>query len=100
MTDVQALANALTLHRLEQGGELPMLKPGPAKEVCKFGRSDCGDLLNLDAIDAIAKLPVDTLAQSNDRKGTGYGVAMDRNGIVTVTAMLAEEGKVISATAR
>ena len=96
--DVTALLDALFQYSVENGMEPDGIGGSPT-EICKQDAASCSGLLDLstDLVDQyLAEIPVDPKADT-EGNGTRYAVALE-GGRITVNALNAEGGDVISAT--
>ncbi|HEU4965940.1 MAG TPA: prepilin-type N-terminal cleavage/methylation domain-containing protein [Candidatus Saccharimonadales bacterium] len=101
--DITTIINGVYQYSLDNDGALPTGITTTATEICATGSSSCTGLVDLSALTASGKylvsMPKDpqcaTVCATN---GTGFKVAKDTNGRVTVSAPGAEQGKTITVT--
>jgi len=104
--DVNTLLNGVYQYTIDNSGTLPTIPIGlcalaAANEVCKAtATGTCSTGVNLSVLTAsqkyLANMPVDPTVSSAD--GTGYYIARNANGRITVCAPSAEQGATISVT--
>ncbi len=101
--DVNTILNAVYQYAIDNGGVIPpsiassTCATVPTNEICKMGGT-CTNLVDLSVLTASEKylvsIPVDPSTTSTN--GTGYRVAKNSNGRITVCAPSAEQGATIS----
>lgn len=102
-SDVTTILNAVYQYSLDNNGALPADITTTAGEVCATGTADCLTLIELSELTLngtyLVSIPEDPTCPADcATDGTGYEIAEDTNGRVTVTAPNAEQGETISVT--
>lgn len=97
--DVNTILNAVYQYSIDNNGSLPSTITTTSTEICKTG-STCTGLIDLTVLTTdgkyVVSIPYDPTGASTN--GTGYKIAKDANGRVTVNAPSAEQGATISVT--
>jgi len=101
--DVNTVLNGVYQYSIDNNGTLPTGITTTATEICATGASSCTGLVDLASITANGKylvaIPKDPQCSTTcATNGTGYKIAKDANGRLTVSAPSAEQGKTISVT--
>src|SRR4051812_19182983 len=101
--DVNTIINGVYQYSLDNNGTLPASITTTATEVCATGAAACTGLVDLASLSTAGKylvsIPKDPqCATTCATNGTGYKIAKDANGRLSVTAPAAEQGKTISVT--
>ena len=98
--DVNTIINAVYQYSIDNQGNLPPGITTTATDICATGAGSCTGLVDLSVLSNSGKylvaIPKDPQAGNNT--DTGYQVAKDANGSVTVSAPDAEQGQTISVT--
>ncbi len=98
-SDVNTILNAVYQYSIDNNGQMPGTITATPTDICRTGAADCTGLIDLAAVTTNEKYLV---AIPNDPSSTapssGYQISSTANGRITVSAPLAEQGAVISAT--
>lgn len=95
--DTNTIINAVYQYSIDNNGALPATITTTLTEICKTGATSCAGLADLGALTSSEKylvaLPTDPTGSSVN--GTGYQIAKDAYGRITVAAPKAEAGATI-----
>jgi peptidoglycan hydrolase-like protein with peptidoglycan-binding domain len=97
---VNTILNAVTQYAVDNNGILPTGITTTPTEICATGTTSCSGMVNLSVLSDNGKyvtaIPRDP--QVTSTKGTAYVISKNNSGRITVSALYAEGGKVISVT--
>lgn len=101
--DVNTIINGVYQYSLDSNGVLPATITVTATEICATAAASCTGLVDLAVLSTAGKylvsIPKDPqCATACAVNGTGYRIAKDVNGRLSVTAPSAEQGKTIVVT--
>ena len=106
-TDLNTILDASYQYTIDSNGNMPVAIPTSAtcpspstNEICRSGAASCTGLVDLSELTAnqkyVVSLPVDPSSASTN--GTGYFIAKNTNGRLTVCAPSAEQGVTLNIT--
>jgi prepilin-type N-terminal cleavage/methylation domain-containing protein len=97
--DVNTILSAVYQYSIDNNGTIPAAITSSSTEIC--ASSSCASLIDLSVLTVNEKyltaIPVDPKG-AVAASGTGYAISKSVNGRITVKALQAEQGAVISAT--
>jgi type IV pilus assembly protein PilA len=101
--DVNTIINGVYQYSLDNSGTIPAGVTTTATEICATGAASCTGLVDLSVLTTAGKylvsIPKDPQCTTTcAANGTGYKIAKDANGRITVNAPAAEQSKTISVT--
>lgn len=98
-SDVNTIINAVYQYSIDNNGQMPATITTTATDICRSGSADCTGLIDLTSLTTAGKylvaIPTDP---SSTAPSSGYQIAADANGRITVSAPQAEQSASISVT--